>query len=646
MASSWSFAAFVDWLQGNPPGGPEEESGREAWRRRPRPRPRSIPWRPVDGEDPGELFETGWPDEVFVAQSVFREVRSHLPGDPGEQRYGFLLGQRLVCPATGDPYLLIDEIWSAPDPLRERGGTEQFERALGTARERASEGEKDVLGWYHTHSPIMGLQLSEHDVRLHARFFPERWHCALVEVAHGEEPVGGLFQRRERNRYPGTKLISFLEVTEPNGSGHWEEMESQLDWTNYATPRSGVRRVAPPRDPSPVIRTAEPDPFDEPAEPLRRRPPEGPTWKWLPLKPSEPEAAPPRRNEEPGRSPEPEPEPSAPARESDRAAASRERPVEPTGQPTPPRRRDPEPVAAASAAPARKEASAAPAREEAAADIRPPRRPREDAFPFRLEPSESPVAGASISRAVDGLRAVVAARKRVFERMERREPATSAAPADRSAPAARPAATRRPAPVDRRAKVVRGPNGGAAVPDVPIVIPAEDEDWPEGGRRLAASLGRTWKAFLLVPLLGAGLFFLLRSDGGSEPVAPAEFHPAAGPATSVGAASAGRAEFERLRANLSERLAAYSDRRAEFDLGRVDCPILTAAHRTAQRDFIRLSDHVASEDSSLSAAQREAWRGLAAETSAMDRHFETTGCEGAAPAEPPAESAGEGREAG
>lgn len=593
MASSWSFASFVDWLQGNPPGGSGEESGGEAWRRRARPRPRSIPWRPVDGEDPGELFETGGGDEVFVVQSVFRDIRRHIPEHPGEQRYGFLLGRRLVCPATGDPYLLIDEIWSAPDPLRERGGTDQFERALGTAGERAAEGEKDVLGWYHTHSPLMGLRLSEHDVRLHARFFPERWHCALIEVAHGEEPVGGLFQRRERHRYPGTKLISFLEVTEANGAGTWGEMESQLDWTNYSTPRSRVRRVAPPRDPAPVIRASRRHPEEE--APVRRRArPTGPTWRWLPLTPAEPvERRPPPAPETPppGRAPE-----SAPPQAGTRPA---------------------------------REDRAAPA--EGPSRPRPSRQPLDGGLPFRFEASEASVSGGSLARAVDGLRAVVAARKRAAESTE---PASRTRPAPESgarstrgrAPSTRPAA---PA---RRDLPFRADEDAVPLPDIPIVIPPADDEWPGTGRRLAVSLRGARRALLLISLLGAGLFFLLRSEGGSEPLGSDEFHPAAGPGEAALQATAGRVEFERLRASLSESLAAYADRRAEFDLGRTDCRILAAAHRTAQREFLRLSDHLAREEVTPSAPQREAWRDLAAETSAMDRHFETAGCGGAAQA--------------
>lgn len=285
MFFGW-YSVFVDWLQGRPPGGTSDPSAETISLRQARPRPTSIPWRPVDGDDPGELFETGWPDEVFIVQSVLEAVREQVPERAGEQRYGFLLGRRLECPATGDPYLLINGIWSAPGPLHEQRGAHEFESVLLTAREEAEASQRAVLGWFHTHSPLMGLSFSEHDIRLHSRYFPKRWHCALVEVVHGEAPMGGIYQRRQEHRYPGTKLVSFLEVTPDERGGKWGEMTSQLDWVNYTTPRANVRRVAKPRKPAPVIRARGgipglPRPQRTRVE--RRQPVEGPSWRWLPF---------------------------------------------------------------------------------------------------------------------------------------------------------------------------------------------------------------------------------------------------------------------------------------------------------------------------------------------------------------------------
>ncbi len=165
------------------------------------------------------------------------------------------------------------------------------------------------------------------------------------------------------------------------------------------------------------------------------------------------------------------------------------------------------------------------------------------------------------------------------------------------------------------------------IPDVPVVMPSGDAEGTQRRATARRSVGKVARVLLVVPLLGLAAFFLFRGEGGTEPIAPDGFHPAAGPADPGATGVDRRADFERLRTSLSESLAAYSDRRAEFDLGRVDCAALAAAHRTAQRDFIRLSNQVARQDGGLAASQREAWRELVAETSAMDGNFQGSGCD-------------------
>ncbi|MFQ5679015.1 MAG: hypothetical protein ACE5HP_06115, partial [Gemmatimonadota bacterium] len=192
----------------------------------------------------------GGSDELFVSQSVFVHILRHLPTVPGEQRFGFLLGNRLRCPATGDAYQLVDATWLAPHPLSERYGSGHFEAALLSARQEAKRLGKVVMGWFHNHSTLMGVRLSDHDLRLHSRFFPEPWQCALLIVPHPRRPAGGFLQRRDADQYPGVELVPFYEVVEEDGTGGWGPLESVVDWENYWTPREGVRArpISPAED--------------------------------------------------------------------------------------------------------------------------------------------------------------------------------------------------------------------------------------------------------------------------------------------------------------------------------------------------------------------------------------------------------------
>ncbi len=63
--------------------------------------------------------------------------------------------------------------------------------------------ELKAVGWYHSHTRS-GLFLSEEDLRIHARYFPEPWQVALVvRPEHGSPPRAGFFFREKSGKMRG-----------------------------------------------------------------------------------------------------------------------------------------------------------------------------------------------------------------------------------------------------------------------------------------------------------------------------------------------------------------------------------------------------------------------------------------------------------
>ena len=62
-------------------------------------------------------------------------------------------------------------------------------------RAAPAAGAGHVVGWYHSHTRT-GVSLSDSDLTIHNRFFPEPWQVALVVKPHTMEPMrGGFFFR-------------------------------------------------------------------------------------------------------------------------------------------------------------------------------------------------------------------------------------------------------------------------------------------------------------------------------------------------------------------------------------------------------------------------------------------------------------------
>lgn len=652
-----ALSAAMDWVRGRAtePGGSSEGGEPRGLPRRPRPRAFSIPWHPLGDGDPARLFEEPVSDELFVAQSVLEELRRHLPTAPGEQRVGFLLGRRFRCPVTNDPFLLVDQVLATTGSPPGRQGTARFDEALRLARDEAQARGREVLGWFHNHSTLMGLRLSEHDVRLHSQYFPEPWHCMAILVPDARWPTGGFFQRRDRNGYPGTRLMPFFEVLDRNATEGWETLSSLLDWVNYDTSRQGVRRpLLDTKTPPSATAASLPHPTPSPTEREAASP--GPRGKqrwrpWIPVRAAAPMAPPAEEVEEaaPERAAQPvagastagEAEATTPAEaEAPRIALeppeeAPEPPVAPrevpsrrwTGIPAPYAAAPPEPAEASVSGEAAEPLQAQPVRAERESGAAPAPAPREGSeerapappqaqtpvsrrarargkLPFRLEPPEPAASSASLLGAVAALRSVVVAR--------------------------------RPAPAARRPPAAHSPDELAVhYSTIPVVMPPSEElpmRWAALKVRLRRSR-RSAIALLLIAVAG-GVLLLGRGDGGSA-VAPSTFHPAAGPPEGREAATAPGGEptlgaptrFDELHGALTARLAAYGERRQDFERGRIDCAGLAVGFHDMQRSFLRVSDYMASQQVRLTVGQQTAYRGLVGRTAEVNRHFEGTGCE-------------------
>ncbi|MFQ5680369.1 MAG: hypothetical protein ACE5HP_13035 [Gemmatimonadota bacterium] len=219
---------------------------------------------------------------------------------------------------------------------------------------------------------------------------------------------------------------------------------------------------------------------------------------------------------------------------------------------------------------------------------------------FALEPAETPFEPLEIGRVVRGLHAAAGSRRA-------REP-KAPTPA-RQAPAGRP-------PPE--------PAHSPALPyaEIPVVMPPS-EKWDRRlwTLRLAARRRAPWLAAVLVLGLGGYLMATRAARNASE--APAAFHPGAGP---PGPSRGMPARFEALRESLVAGLAAYEERRMDFELGRIDCAALAVGRREVERRLLELARYMASPDATLPPEARAAYERLSEQTRNTGRHYQGAGC--------------------
>jgi proteasome lid subunit RPN8/RPN11 len=121
----------------------------------------------------------------------------------GAEIGGILLGQRLRRRLVIDDYLPLDcEHASGPSFVLSQRDRDALAELLASA-ERDPDGLRPV-GWYHSHTRSE-IFLSEADLALHERFFPEPWQVALVLKPHTFNPTrAGFFFREKDGKIHGT----------------------------------------------------------------------------------------------------------------------------------------------------------------------------------------------------------------------------------------------------------------------------------------------------------------------------------------------------------------------------------------------------------------------------------------------------------
>jgi hypothetical protein len=234
------------------------------FRKCPKPYSRAIPWAPTDGRTTREPDRSS-PYEMFVAQSVLRDVRSHLIGAPNPEPYGFLLGHVVYCPWTLVPYVVIDAVRRETHDVPHGGDQDVFRRTWAAASRDARRRRGQVIGWYHQHG-VLGLRLSQWDLQLQEEFFPDAWHCALLIVPGVRGPIGGFVQRSGRARLYRRGISGFYELVDLDAKSINGKKPSVVDWTNHRpAERVEIQRVEWPgprrrRAPDPKEAKEDPEP--------------------------------------------------------------------------------------------------------------------------------------------------------------------------------------------------------------------------------------------------------------------------------------------------------------------------------------------------------------------------------------------------
>jgi len=245
---------------------PHNWSEKLAFRKRPKPYSRAIPWSPRSVDSPPDRSR---PYELFVSQSVLRQVRGHLITAKSGEPYGFLLGQVVYCPWSESPYIVIDAVRRESQNLPPANDMDRFRHAwVGAARD-ARHRRGEVIGWYHRHG-VLGLRLSEWDIHLQEEFFPEAWHCALIVASTSRGIIGGFIQRSPRARLFRKGLAPFHELVDLDAKLVDGRKPSFVDWENYAAGEPvSVLKAKWPTPQTRLARWKSPDHADEGADPER-----------------------------------------------------------------------------------------------------------------------------------------------------------------------------------------------------------------------------------------------------------------------------------------------------------------------------------------------------------------------------------------
>ena len=139
----------------------------------------------VPGRRPsGSVCSFGIPErddlKVYVSQTVLAGMLAHLRSDTSRELGGILLGQ--LHEDSGDHYLDISDFLPAEHTessgLHLRFTLKTWEATDRERERRYPNGDKIVVGWYHSH-PGLGVFVSSHDQQVHKQFH-SWWQVAIV----------------------------------------------------------------------------------------------------------------------------------------------------------------------------------------------------------------------------------------------------------------------------------------------------------------------------------------------------------------------------------------------------------------------------------------------------------------------------------
>jgi hypothetical protein len=222
----------------------------------------SILWKPLRDShyvivslQPG----AGGLRQIFIKQSTLRTVQAATQRDPEQRVVGLLLGERLECPLTLTPYLLIEsQLEGAPASLDERGISDAIRTLRGKLGGR---GSLEVLGWYCT-SRAADATVSRLHASVHAACFQERWQTVLT---FGDGNAGAFFLHDASAARWFT--APFYEVTDAK-NGSRAPKATCVEWPEYLTTMSVVPLAKPPK-PAPSTRALVTAPVSAPvSDPL------------------------------------------------------------------------------------------------------------------------------------------------------------------------------------------------------------------------------------------------------------------------------------------------------------------------------------------------------------------------------------------
>jgi proteasome lid subunit RPN8/RPN11 len=212
-------------------GGDEQlkTSAYHIWK--PRPLLRSVHWKPTPAASRDAAAGSY---DVFIDQRAFSSVHQHLwDAGPGDEPFGFLVGDLCEDPDTGRRYLIVSAAIPSKFPLAEEG-PEQVPGEAVVAMQLEVDRRRGVLaGWYHRHESG-AVELTAEDMQTHEKHFPEPWHVALLFVTDFAHPAGGCFRRTRDGLSPDTPL-PFFEMVSNESLLARGVRRSHLDWINMET---------------------------------------------------------------------------------------------------------------------------------------------------------------------------------------------------------------------------------------------------------------------------------------------------------------------------------------------------------------------------------------------------------------------------